>query len=466
VDFVDANSLSDAVYQKVQSIGVLLDEHEAALPHKSCEEFIKGIRIVLSAVAEYHHEWVQHVSISYTDESSIGAMLIRQTSSDCLRIVGNIEEELLSLLDASLRQPTFLIQPTLERAIAAIGTSPSFELTLVPGSAYRYGFFGKSGFVTTELEKFSKFASKEAKLNEASDLPQWTFFLMYPVVERDSALNQVVLAHELAHLINELHDVVARILPAELDAASFSSLVREVGKSPGAQAMTPDEVESYCYQRCLAMLTAWVTEIVADVIAIHAVGPAYFFSFLEFFGNAAMPDKHDNEHPAPSYRGVILVEELKHLGYMRGSGVLFQQLSYIRPKLESSVQDAIEKYDSTAMVAHNTIEASRSNILRGLRDFCRTFSYFSRMYRKQVPPLVTQLRRGLLPMDPYSPGRRPEALSPAAILNAGWQVYRTESKNFYSLFIPTLEDAEKLVHLNQLIFKSLETNEVLREYFQ
>jgi hypothetical protein len=52
-----------------------------------------------------------------------------------------------------------------------------------------------------------------------------------------------------------------------------------------------------------------------------------------------------------------------------------------------------------------------------------------------------------------------------AILNAAWQLYKTKPDGFYKLFRPSISVPEKLLNLNRLVFKALETNELLREYF-
>jgi hypothetical protein len=467
VDFLDPDSVADAVGQKVHSVGELLDEHEATLPYESCKYFIKGIRIVLAAVEDYHAEWLEHINSLYSDNPGMRAVLIRQTSTNCLEILANIEESLLSLLDSSLRQPLFLIQPTLERVIATIcNRPPPFELTLIPGYGYRYGFWGSCDFVSTELKKLSDFETKASRIEEASKLPRWIFFLVYPLVERNSALNQVVIVHELAHVINELCDLHSSVLPSSIEQTSFAAWVAEAEQSPKMQNKKHDEVESSCYQQCLALVEAWVKEIVSDVIAVHTVGPAYLFSFLAFFGNAAAPDVHDSEHPAPSYRGEMLVDELEYLGYLRKTDVIAEQIRQIAPQLKKNALQSVGRYKGAAQVAHKTIETTRKEIIQKLREFCRTFSYFQRIYEKQVPSLVEQLRLGVLPMDRYVPGTQPSAIPIAAILNAGWQLYRTESNSFYSLFVPTMKNAEKLVNLNRLLFKSLESNEVVRRYFE
>jgi hypothetical protein len=370
VEFVSADLLAGAVGQRIHSLRRLLDEYESSLPRNRCEQFIKGIRIILDAVEAYHAEWEKYLSTAHSDYPAIRNKLLRKTSADCLDILGNVQQELLSLLDSSLRQSPFLIQGTIERAISLLGSPPTFELTLAPSFGYRYGFFGKSAFVSAELAKLGDFTGKDQLQKKAAELPKWTFFLVYPIVERESALHQVVLAHELAHLVDELHDIHSKLLTGVLDKDSFNAFVEEVEQRTAAKSLTHEDIENRCYQQCSAVLDSWLREIVSDILAVHALGPAYFFSFLEFFANAAYPDEPDADHPAPSYRGAILVRELDHLGFLGDPGPVQRELSAILGEMERSAKTAVGKYESPYAVAHKTIEASKESILTQMRAFC------------------------------------------------------------------------------------------------
>lgn len=61
--------------------------------------------------------------------------------------------------------------------------------------------------------------------------------------------------------------------------------------------------------------------------------------------------------------------------------------------------------------------------------------------------------------------RAPEAptASPiVGILNAGWELYRAKAEEFYSLFAEGVSIPERLMNLNQILFKAIESSEVMR----
>ena len=51
-----------------------------------------------------------------------------------------------------------------------------------------------------------------------------------------------------------------------------------------------------------------------------------------------------------------------------------------------------------------------------------------------------------------------------SILNAGWELYKTDASSFYSHFKAGVEEMEKLGNLNQLVFKAVEASEVKRRW--
>ena len=464
MDFIASDSVADAVQHQVHSIRSLLDEYEAALPQSTCKKFLTGIRLIVWAVEDYHKEWCGYLSSAYGDKPGLRSTMLRSTSENCIEVLSNVQQELLPLIDASLRQPPFLIQPTLERGISLF-TKTDFEFTLAPSFRYQYAFVGKHKFVATELERMGNFSAREERLKQALELPEWNFFLAYPLVERESALNQVVMAHELAHVVSHLGNIHDPLLPSSLDAASFAEYVEKFKASPENNLASPDQVENHCYQVCVTMIKSWVQEIVSDVIALHALGPAYFFSILEFFANVTITDSPDELHPAPSYFGRLLTGELEHLRYFTVQTAVTGDLKSLLPRLDAAAQTAVKKYEPAAVVAHKTIEASLPEVLHKLREICDKFSYKAENYLSEVPRLVNQLKQGLLPADSYVPGKQPKAMSAIAILNAGWELCVTQKDAFPALFRPSILPAQKLLNLNRLLFKSLETNEVVRAYF-
>jgi hypothetical protein len=54
--------------------------------------------------------------------------------------------------------------------------------------------------------------------------------------------------------------------------------------------------------------------------------------------------------------------------------------------------------------------------------------------------------------------------SVVAILNAGWELYKTDIAGFYSQFRAEVPKMERLGNLTQLLFKAVEASEILRRW--
>jgi hypothetical protein len=146
------------------------------------------------------------------------------------------------------------------RVIAPISSERKVELT-IPTFDY-LSFSGILELTKSQIEKLGAFGTKEQRLQDAAGLPDWTVFLSFPIVEHGSALNQVVLAHELAHFIIHLDDLAAKLQPFTLHKDSFSTLVEAVNKSPlryfATPLSSPEEVQQHCYEVCSEMVKSWM----------------------------------------------------------------------------------------------------------------------------------------------------------------------------------------------------------------
>ena len=468
MEFLEPQSLADAVHEKIYYIRLLLAGYEAELPAATCVDFVKSIRLVLTAVEDYHSEWQTYLASAWPQDLEIRSDLVRSTSKIALAILRNIERDLLPSLRSSLLQSPYLIKQMMERVIAPVASAKDIELTLVPTFDYVYGFSGTLDIAASLVEKLGGYRNKQQHLAEAAALPKWTVFLSFPLVEYESALNQVVLAHELAHLLTHLQDLPSKLKPFTLDETSFVALVAEVNESPlryfAVPLTTPEEIEQHCYEVCSKMVESWMQEIMADLIAVHALGPAYFLSFLEFLAHSSADDVPDRTHPAPSYRCSRVLEELSFMEYSSIQTEISRFLWRSHDQIESSATLAIKRHQGPELVAHATVAVKLEGIRALVRDLCKDFSYKASKYINEVAPLAHSLSKGLVPMDAYREGRNLEPLSPVAILNAGAEVYATQWTAFQSLFVGSLGRPEHLQNLNRLIFKALELNEVVRAF--
>jgi len=399
-----------------------------------------------------------------------------------LRIISAVHQQYLPLLHAGSQRNEYLIHPSIERAVELF-TEDSFELTLVPDFEYNYGFVGKEHFGSREIEQLEKHSDQNTKaaltaLRDKSSLKRWITFLYFPVADRDSALNLCVLAHELGHFVDRAKEIYQKLLPIELDETSFDELVEARCKAapfgikpkPGDKQLTFETiftkpgVQARCYLSCTEMLEKWIREIIADVLAVHAIGPASYFAFHDFLACVGAENVASSSHPASAFRLQLMLEELKEtMGYMNSSNAINSVLADAMLRVQADA--STDSYNDEARVVHKTIEKNLSSLLAKIRSVVSNYSFSAQKYQDSVPAVLDRLRSGIAPIEVFD--AQLQAMVPAsmvAILNAGWELYKTDVACFYDQFSADVPQMERLVNLNHLLFKAVEASEVFRRW--
>jgi hypothetical protein len=320
------------------------------------------------------------------------------------------------------------------------------------------------------------------ELRSKSAPKRWVTFLHFPVADRDSALSLCILAHELEHFVDEANKIYQKLLPMELDKDSFEELVNTrcstpasgIKPKPGDPQLTFETiftkagVQARCYLSCNEMLERWVREIIADVLAIHAIGPASFFAFNDFLGYMGAENVASNSHPAPAFRLRLMLDELKDpMGYMSSASAIDAVLQDAVPRVSADSSRAV--YKDEAKVVHRTVQKNLEktgpdNLLVKIRPFVSSYSFSASKYREQVPGVLERLRCGIAPIETSGPNGEKSPASAVAILNAGWELYKTDIESFYAEFRDDVPKMERLGNLNHLLFKAIEASEVFRRW--
>jgi hypothetical protein len=445
--------LVDGVGQEVRSIRNLLDFYERELPSYTCQHFLSGVRTVLDILEDFHQQRVKFWRASSEVDAGIRDEQLRFLSNYVLGKLASVHEVYLSYLDSARHQNEYLILPSITRAIHVL--ERDIELVLVPQFEYCYGLVGFHDFVRQAIEKLGneQFLDKETKTkyrNLAKSSRKWTAFLAYPIAEKASALNMTVLAHELAHLADWTTRFCKKLLPLKLDKDSFHDLIKNT-----------DRVVAY--QECTIMVEGWLRELIADSIAVHAIGPAYFFAFSEFLAHAALKNQPDREHDAPSVRLQLILDELKYLGYFDIKNSIQKSLQQADAEIQQ--EDAI--HDAYGLVAHKTIFNELEGIRKKIRGFTKahSISYEASQYRQEVPSIVERLVQGITPSEIFDKGNgKYTPSSVAGILNSGWEIRKRDDhlSKFRKLFADTLTLHDIVASLNHLMFHGIEASEVAR----
>jgi hypothetical protein len=314
------------------------------------------------------------------------------------------------------------------------------------------------------------------------------------LAHRDSALNLVVLFHEVGHLIDQTCELFRKFLPIKLAKTAFDdeleqlctlpSPAKKQNDPPGPQLTFEsfwgrDHIKANFTRQCIATVESWVRELIADFIAIRMVGPAYLFSFsqLAAHGEIRQPSL---THPAPIYRISLMLEELQEMGYLedaagnKGIRPLSESpassstaIGPILTDLNSNVKsDLLEiKLEGLDSVAQATILKLIPQLRSEMRKFTSGNEYKHSQYVDEVPEVIKLLLRGIAPVE--IPRKGSNELVPAgvtAIVNAGWELYKTRISDFYGLFRPEIPESKRLKDLNQLLFKAVEASEVALQW--
>lgn len=479
---IDQETYLKVFDQKLHSLQKLTLDLARGLPQGISDDFIKGLKLITEAVEIFLRLRVENLRATLAGDSHELDAQITFHAKVALQILGAIHQQYLPLLHAETQRNEYLIYPSIEKALRPFVAAGSFELTLVPSFEYNYAFEGKENFASSKIELLERHSDQGTRaaltaLRGKTTLKRWITFLHFPVADRDSALNLCVLAHELGHFIDEANTIYEKLLPIELDKASFDELVDVrckavavgVGPKSGGPQLTFESiftrpgVQAQCYKSCNEVLEKWIREIIADILAIHAIGPASYFAFSDFLAYMGASNAPSRSHPAPAFRLQLMLEELKGMGYMSSPSKVGHVLSESLPCVEADAKSA--DYKDETKVIQETIQKRLVALLAGIRPFISGYSFNVSAYENRVPKVLEKLKAGIAPIEVFDKGAvvlRPASV--VAILNAGWELYKTDLAGFYSQFRTEVPEMERLGNLNQLIFKAVEASEIFRQW--
>jgi hypothetical protein len=482
VQGIDQKTYLDAFEQKLYSLRRLKQDLQRALPAPRPEQFLKGLDLIIQAVETFLSRRVDNLRTRFAGKPQELSEQIAFHAKVALRILASLHQQYLPLLHAESQRNEYLFKPSIEQAVGLF-TNNEFELTLLPDFKYNYAFDGRENFANAEVELLEKNSDPDTKaalaeLRTNAALTQWIVFLHFPVADRDSALNLCVLAHELAHFLDEISKIYKSLLPIELDKASFDEFVEARCNTPayggtasktGGQQLTFETiftrggVQLRCYTSCSEMLERWTREIIADILAIHAIGPASYFAFNDLLAYMGAENVTSSSHPAPAFRLKLMLEELETMGYLHSSSAIDSALG--RARVAAGEASSKAKYKDEAKVVQLTIEKTLVNLLSKIRPVVSAYSFSAAKYQRNVPGILKRLKDGIAPIEVLD-GERGE-MAPASvvgILNAGWEIYKTDIAGFYGQFRDDIPEMERFASLNQLLFKAIEASEVKRRW--
>jgi hypothetical protein len=322
---------------------------------------------------------------------------------------------------------------------------------------------------------------------EAEKLPRWFVFLSFPYVVHDSALHLTPLLHELGHFADFKLGIYKELLPIDISQSEAArKLVEEIcqirvplseqkpkvesGQQAGAeprlgQILQKDVIEQQVFAQCAEIIRYWVHELISDLFALRAGGPAYFYAFVAFAANLGLEAEAGTTHPSPEIRIDFMLKELNELCYFSGDSP-----ESIRSSLEAwkgwIKTRKLAPEDGRMRVAYVAIMDNAAKLAAAVRKHSSSFCYDTKTYNQRVPGVVNDLEAGVPPIDRAS--AHDDGFEPcdsADILNGAWATYMFSPEKLESLL--DCPDEERKLRatsvLNSLVLKAVEASEILRD---
>jgi hypothetical protein len=477
LSLLSTTAFSSAVEQKLHTLRLLLESYERESVDSGWDEFIQGLTIILDTIEAFSRQTRDRCEKQYADDASAKEQNLILYGKTSIQLLNNLHTHYFALLDKRAQEPEHFLLPTIQYVASQM--DDSVRATLLPDFEYNYGYVGLEGFVTkilAPLEQELDKTTNDSWHERVAKISRWTVLRQYPMMERKSVLCLCVLAHEIAHFVDHHENLYVNHLPSKLDEKSFNDLVKQLcemslpaavgGSNPQLtleSVFTQERIRTDTLTECLKRVENWTREIIADILAVHAIGPAYYFSLCEFFARAAAENRPAASHPAMAFRMNLILDELAYLGYFSAETAISSLLRDAKTLV--SAEESKTEHSGPDMVAYQTLKSALSAMQGGIRIFCDKFSYKATKYQREVSGAVVALSLGVVPIEEHPrqlSGGKPNTVP--AVLNGGWELYKTRYSDFAGLFDPQVSELAKLDDLNQLLFKAIESTEAVRRW--
>jgi hypothetical protein len=327
-----------------------------------------------------------------------------------------------------------------------------------------------------------------------SGAPRSFLLITYPIAEEEMVLRHAFLAHEMGHFIDLTEGLSRTLLEEQLFDGSDRTNIHEAVQCQGG-GTDRDEIFEEAVVLAGEIAPRWIEEIVADVLAVLILGPAYLLAFDEvsLSPRYSSPRRIHRSHPPAQLRKNIMRELILelHLDPIRSSQVLgslsreeldvfndvcqwidatvethpmeFASISNA-PDLGAEVIAAI--YATLRNVVMRLVERIRDEQLERIRMrewACTHTDVLDALRLQQL------LSYGLTPSELYSGDNRDPSF--AAVMNSGW-FHFLHMEQDYLYFRHGLQEShpdeirDKYVNLQNLIAKAVESLQFKREFFR
>ncbi|MCX6006204.1 MAG: hypothetical protein NTZ34_02965, partial [Chloroflexi bacterium] len=311
--------------------------------------------------------------------------------------------------------------------------------------------------------------------------PKLFIFLSFPkYVARSPLLHSITMSHEILHLKDAISGMAVSLCnQITIPKQDFDKLVDEILTSkipvPGNEHMlmprtyadfySRDVMELAVMQQCTDVISHWLKELVADLLAVRLFGPVYLFAFADHSLALGVMDVDSDKHPNSRMRLSLMLDELRNLGYFHTSKTDEKMLSRLKTWHRFAKARRTLQQESHHVVIHSSINSSLSTVVARIRSETTGKEYDYRKFSKEVVQLIELLKNGIPPCELVnSSSWQSTPASLPGILNAGTIVQADYLGAIADLLHVSGESGEFECKrkLDELLLKAIEAIEVWR----
>lgn len=451
----NARARLDSINRRLDSVEGALSRH---IDHR--ETMTEGGRQLLAVAVEIlkltreglSYRWTRVASVQGSDEDS--ELMLRDICNDFSTVVRFFTASVLPALDGSdAGLVPVEMEPATRRWASQVQRGGEVNAVLYASSSLNYSIESLSESLETIAQILPRRLQKKAR-----SIGDMVFFRV-PAIERDTmSMHCIVLGHELGHLWDWKHRASHLIKTTPYPSEWFSEGIILKPQHVRDSLEYPEQVRR------------WGSEIVSDIVSVYLLGPAALFSFGELIATLGSWSVDTVTHPAPDRRAAIMLEVLESRGYGQVES-LKPALEHYRTETDGALSRPPNKHDSAAFaeewsgawLAWKTLEAARHDLQERISDYFEFIEPITIRDFAVVLEAAAKLERGLPCGERMDSSGSLEAVSEAAILNAGWLVRLKGLENLGSVLNLTATDSRQASRISAtlevLLLKSLEVSE-------
>lgn len=475
---VDGTSLSAVVKQRLISLRSMIQDLRRDLPLFGPELFSEALEQIVDIFEQSFQQELADLRQKNAHDKDI-----YELSEIYLAYVREFHSKLLPNIQqvnaAHIPIPILMVSRRLSQYLAT-----TVSLALLPQWNYMYETIGYHNLVQSYISALN--INPPSIKGTKKKQPEWLTFIKFPFIESKSALLHTVFAHELGHIKDFVDGISKAALSGiRVNQASLDKLIKEVGqtevgllwpqgtaqKQQGAppqqltfQHLYADKLAQMVFSNTTQIITNWVKEFVADLMAGRILGPAFVFALVEVSAIMQVLDKHGKTHPSSSLRLKFLLAELERKRFLSDLSNADLRNRLISCKRELDNKD-LTPTDPYQRLAFETIDANMKFVRDAIDDAKGLYEFTVDDFNRDVERIgADYLSKGIPPIDSWNPARNTsERWNLVSVINAGWLVYLTNINGFYKV-TGSVSESEQFGALNnysELLLKAIESGEIM-----